>query len=214
MKVLVHLAGAEVGVTRNPEVLGIQGKRRTVTRKVPRGTIPGGRVDLAYPSYSYEGVEPGFAEHDLDEYNKIATRLSWARSLDTVRKGFKVEVDLERVWEEHTERESRDFYVASVMSEFADHADSGICNKRRAKDDVHHGHESICQPCPHPDRWNRQKGSPSLLRRILHTKQSAIDQDEADFTDDRIGQDCGRDLLCVQAHAGGPVDAAGYPTHE
>jgi hypothetical protein len=105
MKVLVHLAGSEIGVTQTKEVLGIQGKRRTVTRSLPRGTIPGGRLKLAYPSYSYEGAEPGFAEHDLEEYNKIAARLSWSRSLDTVRKGFKVEVDLEGVWEEHTERE-------------------------------------------------------------------------------------------------------------
>jgi hypothetical protein len=105
MKVLVHLAGEEIGVTQTKEVLGIQGKRRTVTRQLPRGTIPGGRLKLAYPSYSYEGAEPGFAEHDLEEYNKIAARLSWGRSLDTVRKGFKVEVDLEGVWEEHTERE-------------------------------------------------------------------------------------------------------------
>lgn len=106
IKVLVHLAGSEIGVTRNPEVLGIQGKRRTVQRQVPRGTIPGGRVDLAYPSYSYEGAEPGFAEHDLEEYNKIAARLSWGRSLDSVRKAFKVEADLEKVWEKHTERKS------------------------------------------------------------------------------------------------------------
>ncbi|KIW03180.1 uncharacterized protein PV09_05407 [Verruconis gallopava] len=104
-KVLVHLAGEEVGVTRAPEVLGIQGKRRTVTRAVPKGSIPGGRLQLAYPSYSYEGAEPGFAEHDLPEYNKIAGRLSWGRSLDTIRKAFKVEVDLERVWEAHTELE-------------------------------------------------------------------------------------------------------------
>jgi hypothetical protein len=105
MKVLVHLAGSEVGVTRAPEVLGIQGKRRTVTRTVPKGSIPGGRLKLAYPSYSYEDAEPGFAEHDLEEWDKIASRLSWGRSLDTVRKAFKVEVDLERVWEEHIECE-------------------------------------------------------------------------------------------------------------
>jgi len=104
MKVLVHLVGEEIDVNRTPELLGIQAKRRTVTRTIPKGTVPGGRLKLAYPSYYYEGVEPGFAEHDLEEYDKIAARLSWSRSLDTVRKGFKVEVDLEKVWEEHTER--------------------------------------------------------------------------------------------------------------
>jgi hypothetical protein len=104
MKVLVHLVGEEIDVNRTPEILGIQAKRRTVSRTIPKGTVPGGRLKLAYPSYYYEGVEPGFAEHDLEEYDKIAARLSWSRSLDTVRKGFKVEVDLEKVWEEHTER--------------------------------------------------------------------------------------------------------------
>jgi len=80
MKVLVHLAGQEIGVNRTPQVLGIQGKRRTITKKLPRGTEPGGMLNLAYPSYKYEDVEPGFAEHDLEEYDKVAARLSWSRS--------------------------------------------------------------------------------------------------------------------------------------
>lgn len=105
MKVLVHLAGHEVGVNRNPEVLGIQGKRRTVTKTIPDGTGVGGKLKLAYPSYTYEGAEPGFAEHDLEEYDKVSARLAWSRSLDTVRKAFRAEVDLEKVWEEHLERE-------------------------------------------------------------------------------------------------------------
>jgi hypothetical protein len=102
LKVLVHLAGGTVGVTRNAEVLGLQGKRRTVTKDIPAGTGTGGLLKLAYPSYTYDGVEPGFAEHDLDEYNQLAERMAWSRSLDCVRKAFKAEVDLEKVWEEHT----------------------------------------------------------------------------------------------------------------
>lgn len=104
IKVLVHLAGEEVGVSRTHEVLGIQGKRRTTTKKIPSGTGTGGLLKLAYPSYKYEGVEPGFAEHDLDEYNKNAERLAWSRTLDCLRKSFKSEVDLERIWEEHLDR--------------------------------------------------------------------------------------------------------------
>lgn len=105
MKVLVHLAGTEVGVTRNSEILGVQGRRRTVTKRIPEGTGTGGRLKLAYPSYTYDDVEPGFAEHDLEEFNKVASRISWSRSLDTIRKAFKAEVDLEKVWEEHVELE-------------------------------------------------------------------------------------------------------------
>jgi len=105
MKVLVHLAGAEVGVNRTPQLLGIQGKRRTVTKSIPEGTGTGGSLKLAYPSYTYEDVEPGFAEHDLEEFDKIASRISWSRSLDTMRKAFQAEVDLERIWDDHVELE-------------------------------------------------------------------------------------------------------------
>jgi hypothetical protein len=101
IKVLVHLAGTEVGVSRTHEVLGLQGKRRTTPKKIPSGTGTGGLLKLAYPSYTYDDVEPGFAEQDLDEYNKTAERLAWSRSLDCIRKAFKSEVDLERVWEDH-----------------------------------------------------------------------------------------------------------------
>lgn len=58
-----------------------------------------------YRSYSYPDVQPGFAETDLDEYDKTAAGLAWSRTLATVRKGFEIEVDLEKVWEEHVARE-------------------------------------------------------------------------------------------------------------
>ena len=105
MRVLVHLAGVEVGVTRNPEILGIQAKRKTVRKRISPGKGTGGLLtNLAYPSYTYQDVEPGFAEHDLDEYDKVAERLAWSRSLSVVRKAFGVEVELEKVWENHLDR--------------------------------------------------------------------------------------------------------------
>lgn len=131
VKLCVHLAGSEVGVNRNPEVLGIQGKRRTVTRKLPKGTGTGGLLDLAYPSYKYEGVEPGFAERDLEEYDKVSARLSWGRSLDAVRKAFKAEVNLEKIWEEHTERASMPDLPLIVMPKAVLICDSRICDERR-----------------------------------------------------------------------------------
>jgi hypothetical protein len=105
IKVLVHLAGGTVGVTRAAEFLGLQGKRRTVNKTIPQGTGTGGKLHLAYPSYTYEEVEPGFAEHDLEEYDRGAARLAWSRSLQCVRGAFGVEVDLEGIWEEHLARE-------------------------------------------------------------------------------------------------------------
>lgn len=110
-RVLVHLAqgtGQEestVGVTRRPEVLGIQGKRRTVQKRITPGIGAGGlQSKIEYPVYTYEGVDPGFAEHDLDEYDAVADALAWSRSLSMVRRGFGAEVDLERVWDENVER--------------------------------------------------------------------------------------------------------------
>ena len=55
----------------------------------------------AFPSYTYQGAKPGFAENDLDEFNKIAASLAWTRTLGVLRKAFKTEASLEEVWEEH-----------------------------------------------------------------------------------------------------------------
>ena len=110
-RVLVHLAlssnpeDATVGVTRRPEVLGIQGKRRTIQKRITPGIGAGGlQSKITYPVFTYEGVEPGFAEHDLDEYDAVADAIAWSRSLSMVRRGFGAEVDLERVWDENEER--------------------------------------------------------------------------------------------------------------
>jgi len=69
-----------------------------------------------FKSYVYPAVEPGFAEQDLPEYDKVAGRLSWTRSLGAVRKGFKTEVDLEPVWDEHVELEFATKNAAATMS--------------------------------------------------------------------------------------------------
>ena len=64
-----------------------------------------------YKTYSYPEVEVGFAERDLEEFDKVAAGLAWTRSLAAVRRGFEIEVDLEGVWEEHVGRE---FFVLFV----------------------------------------------------------------------------------------------------
>jgi hypothetical protein len=52
-----------------------------------------------FSTYNYNDVEAGFAEHDLNTYNRVAYNLAWSRSLGAVRKGFNIETDLERVRE-------------------------------------------------------------------------------------------------------------------
>jgi len=97
VKVLVHLAGNEVGVQHHPEVLGIQGKKKTVQKKVDPGEGHGAILNLSYPAYSYPSCEPGFAEHDLDEYDPIAESLAFTRSLTTLQKAFRLEPPIEQV---------------------------------------------------------------------------------------------------------------------
>lgn len=107
LRVMVHLAGTQIGVNKNSEILGIQGKRRTIKKKITPGIGAGGmQAKLKYPCYTYQGVEPGFAEHDLEEYDKIADAVAWSRSLDTVRRGFSAELNIEKMWEENEECKS------------------------------------------------------------------------------------------------------------
>lgn len=55
-----------------------------------------------YPSYTYPDTIPGFAEHDSDLYDKVASRLAWSRTLGLMRRAFRIDVDLEAIWENHT----------------------------------------------------------------------------------------------------------------
>lgn len=110
-RVLVHLAQGSgdneetVGIVRRPEVLGIQARRKTVTKRVTPGIGTGGLLaKMEYPAFTYEGVDPGFAEHDLEQYDAVADAIAWSRSLNVVRRGFGAEVNLERPWEDNMER--------------------------------------------------------------------------------------------------------------
>jgi hypothetical protein len=101
VSVLVHLAaGAEVGVTKQSQMIGIQGKKRTKQMQVQRGIGTGGTLQLAYPSYTYD-AEPGFAEHDMEQYDGICGELAWSRSLAAARKVFGTQPDIELVLEKN-----------------------------------------------------------------------------------------------------------------
>lgn len=101
VSVLVHLAtGAEVGVTKQSQMVGIQGKKRTKQMQVQRGMGTGGTLQLAYPSYTYD-AEPGFAEHDMEQYDGICGELAWSRSLAAARKVFGTQPDIELVLEKN-----------------------------------------------------------------------------------------------------------------
>ena len=105
IRVLVHLAaGAEIGVVKQSQMVGIQGKKRTRRTTVQRGIGTGGKLQLAYPSYSYD-AEVGFAESDVDEFDGVAADLAWGRSLGAARGVFGLEPDLELVLEKNLQSE-------------------------------------------------------------------------------------------------------------
>ncbi|KAL9600729.1 MAG: hypothetical protein Q9219_002970 [cf. Caloplaca sp. 3 TL-2023] len=58
-----------------------------------------------FNSYSYPEAEAGFAENDLEQFDKVSAGLAWSRSLELLRKGFELEVDLESIREEHSQLE-------------------------------------------------------------------------------------------------------------
>ena len=58
--------------------------------------------------YSYPGVEAGFAEGNLEQYDKISASLAWSRTLSVLRRGFDIEVDLEKIWDDHVACKSRE----------------------------------------------------------------------------------------------------------
>ncbi|KXL47071.1 MAG: hypothetical protein FE78DRAFT_133962, partial [Acidomyces sp. 'richmondensis'] len=91
IRVLVHLAGTEVGGQRQTAVLGIQGKVKTTQKRLSPGPGYGEPLALSYPAYTYAGIQPGFAERDLDEYDPVAERLAFTRSLTTLRRAFRIE---------------------------------------------------------------------------------------------------------------------------
>ena len=103
VSVLVHLAGGDIAVRRTQEIVGIQGKRRTYRKQLSSGLGVGGALKLSYPSYMYDNVEPGFAEHDLDEFDPVAHEVAWTRTLRLLREAFGIKIDIERVRDQHIE---------------------------------------------------------------------------------------------------------------
>ena len=105
--------------------------------------------------YSYPGVEAGFAEENLEQYDKISANLAWSRTLSILRKGFDIEVDLEQIWDDHVACESP--CVEKPDLEAADQwpRESGICHQRCRRDNVDNGRSTIRQPHSHHDRRHR-----------------------------------------------------------
>ncbi|KAI8957321.1 hypothetical protein F5Y11DRAFT_360939 [Daldinia sp. FL1419] len=121
INVLVHLTtGEEIGIVKQTQMVGIQGKKRTVQRKIDRGIGVGGTMQVSYPSYTYDAT-PGFAEHDLDEFDRVSAELSWSRSLATARRAFRMDVDLEKVLEQNVESKFYSRHLQQALSTYSTH---------------------------------------------------------------------------------------------
>jgi dienelactone hydrolase len=106
VQVLLHLAGESVGVVRQSQMVGIQGKKRVGRRRLDRGIGPGGTLRMAFAAFAYDGLDPGFAEPDLDAYDAVAAELAWDRSIAAVRRAFHWEGNVMGVVEENADSRS------------------------------------------------------------------------------------------------------------
>ncbi|GES59947.1 dienelactone hydrolase [Aspergillus terreus] len=121
LRVLTHLAGDTVDVTTTPTMLGLQGKKKRTTRQINPGMGTGERLNIGHTAYTYEYVRPGFAEHDLEEYDRLAADLAFSRTLAVLRRGFGREVDLEEPWEEHLEAKYFSMNLSDTMDPYVNH---------------------------------------------------------------------------------------------
>ncbi|PSR81293.1 hypothetical protein BD289DRAFT_43377 [Coniella lustricola] len=123
IRVLVHLAGDNIGIVKHSQLVGIQGKRRVVKHTLDAG-LGAGKINspasIAYPSYTY-AAEPGFAEHDLDEYDRVSAELAWSRSLAAARKAFNSHVEMELLVDEHAEGKFYTNDMQQITSSFTTH---------------------------------------------------------------------------------------------
>ncbi len=101
MRILTHLAGEAIDVITIPTVLGLQGKKKRSTRQINPGIGVGEQLEIGHRAYTYSESEPGFAEVDQDEYNRLDADLAFTRSLEVLRRAYGQDRDLEKPWEEH-----------------------------------------------------------------------------------------------------------------
>lgn len=101
----MHLAGDTVDVVTIPTVIGLQGKKHRSTKQINPGIGTGERLQIGWPAFTYESAQPGFAEHDLEEFDRLASDLAFSRTLQVLRKAFGKDLDLENRWEEQLEGE-------------------------------------------------------------------------------------------------------------
>jgi hypothetical protein len=80
------------------------------------------RWGTRFPSYRYENTKPGFAEHDLDEFDKIGASLAWTRTISVLRTAFDIDgPDLEALWNTHMRLEFAEKDADKTMATMVAH---------------------------------------------------------------------------------------------
>ncbi|KAK5363459.1 hypothetical protein LTR20_003486 [Exophiala xenobiotica] len=108
-----------------------------------------------HPSYRYSNTRPGFAEYDLEEFDKIAASLAWSRTLGLLRESFDMQPpDLEALWEaqmrhEFVEKNADKTMATMVPQPYVNHVPTmtgGI-----GHDELHRFYEDFFIPNNPPD---------------------------------------------------------------
>ena len=81
-----------------------------IPKRIDPGAGHGGSLDLAFKTYTYSACESGFAEHDLDEYDPVAESLAFTRTLATLRRAFRIDLEATSVVEK-----TRDAWVDATL---------------------------------------------------------------------------------------------------
>ncbi|GJP93527.1 hypothetical protein CBS147343_9632 [Aspergillus niger] len=121
VRVLTHLAGDTVDVVTIPTVIGLQGKKHRSTKQITPGIGTGERLQIGWPAFTYESAQPGFAEHDLEEFDRLASDLAFSRTLQVLRKAFGKDLDLENRWEEQLEARFFSMNLTGTMEPYVGH---------------------------------------------------------------------------------------------
>ena len=105
VRVLVHLVGPAVDVITPPQ--GPKHKRVRKTKQISAGIGTGDRLDLGYLAYVYQDAGAGFAERDLEQYDRVSAELAWSRTLNVLQGALSMNMDVERFWEDNQESKRR-----------------------------------------------------------------------------------------------------------
>ncbi|KAJ5219671.1 hypothetical protein N7468_008875 [Penicillium chermesinum] len=98
-----------------------QAKKRRRTRALKPGVGTGERLKWAYPVYTYYEAQPGFAEHDMEEYDHLSASIAWSRTVSVLRKGFSRDVDIEKGLEDHEEAKFFKSNISETMESYVKH---------------------------------------------------------------------------------------------